>query len=415
MILCLAPLVAPEGKVLSLAAPAAEQTHEARMGGGAGERPRMAPPLPEPAGAGARFNVDPDEPSDIVRQTAAAELTADGEQHIPTKPNAPTAKPAAITEAPAVISGRMVELTSPRNPVARQEPPGVVHSATGPTEPESNPTPARTPVRTDSSNATWRAVERKLEPARAEMLDAQGEGEAAVEKEPALLAHARRTEPADVQPVRRNLESGDERESSGDRPHEQHETGVGRVPVQTGTATMGKQQAETAKRPEAARPLVPAAAAETPEVAGPKPALRDIAVRVRGEAGSSVDLQFVESRGGVNLTVRTADERIASALQNVLPSLENDLESKGWRAELRPAAALPATELRETLRTAESIAADRQSFRWSGTSVIRTEEAGMQSGEGGDPRHGAREMTEEQEEFRSLTALRRLAAMGERA
>ncbi len=187
------------------------------------------------------------------------------------------------------------------------------------------------------------------------------------------------------------------------------------MPVQTGTATMGKQQAETAKRPEAARPLVPAAAAETPEVAGPKPALRDIAVRVRGEAGSSVDLQFVESRGGVNLTVRTADERIASALQNVLPSLENDLESKGWRAELRPAAALPATELRETLRTAESIAADRQSFRWSGTSVIRTEEAGMQSGEGGDPRHGAREMTEEQEEFRSLTALRRLAAMGERA
>lgn len=62
---------------------------------------------------------------------------------------------------------------------------------------------------------------------------------------------------------------------------------------------------------------------------------RALTVRLQEILGRPVSLHFAEANGEVRVTVRTGDDRLATALARELPGFEFGLESRGWSASLR--------------------------------------------------------------------------------
>jgi hypothetical protein len=153
--------------------------------------------------------------------------------------------------------------------------------------------------------------------------------------------------------------------------------------------------------------------AEVQEPAATTGPVKDLSVSVASPDGGEVNLRFVATRGDVNLTVRTADDNLAGALRSELPRLENQLETGGWRSDLQ---ATTSSAAREVTRSQETtISTERNSVtRAQVESTLRTNEAGMQFGAGGQGGHGNREAAEQEEDFLAMTALRRLSNLGAR-
>jgi hypothetical protein len=105
----------------------------------------------------------------------------------------------------------------------------------------------------------------------------------------------------------------------------------------------GQVRAETAaERPDsaAAKPVRPQDAAESaPKPDAVKgPLVRDMKLEVTG-GQQRVEVRLSERAGEVKMTVRTADESLASTLRENLPTLSSRLAESGFKSEAwRPAA-----------------------------------------------------------------------------
>lgn len=102
---------------------------------------------------------------------------------------------------------------------------------------------------------------------------------------------------------------------------------VQRIPVEPGPRV-----------PETNNASASAGAATAPPVDAEAPVLQSVQIQLEDESGSGVNLRFVESGGGVRISVRTQDSSLADALNANSQALEGRLQAAGWNSEFRPVA-----------------------------------------------------------------------------
>jgi hypothetical protein len=90
--------------------------------------------------------------------------------------------------------------------------------------------------------------------------------------------------------------------------------------------------------PETKNTGASAGAAAAPPVDADAPVLQSVQIQLEDESGSGVNLRFVESGGGVRVSVRTQDSSLADALTANSQALEGRLQAAGWNSEFRPVA-----------------------------------------------------------------------------
>jgi len=210
-----------------------------------------------------------------------------------------------------------------------------------------------------------------------------------------------------------NASSG--RESHRKSPPDAHEP-ARHTPTPTGTVVSTAEPLRSSTSPSTSGTASKSdSTAATPTTNIPEPTtatgtVKDLAVKVETPGGGEVRLQFAESRGAVNLTLRTADESLATALKSDLPQLGARLQAVGWRSDLQAAASGSTPEL---TRGSDTTAAGERSAstRWQVETALRTDEAGMQFGAGGDGGRAASDAAEQEDDFLTLTALRRLSGL----
>lgn len=163
--------------------------------------------------------------------------------------------------------------------------------------------------------------------------------------------------------------------------------------------------------PEPSTVSASAGAAAAPSVDVKAPALQSVQIQLENESGSGVNLRFVESGGGVRISVRTEDSSLADALNANSQVLENRLQAAGWSSEFRPVA---ETSPRWTEHSAPDVQ-PRQEGGIRGTpatAVVRG--AQMEFGAGAGDSSGERPSTwaDRNEDLLNAIALRRLANKG---
>lgn len=101
-------------------------------------------------------------------------------------------------------------------------------------------------------------------------------------------------------------------------------------PAATALTSPRTEEATTLEAPVPMRP----AAAEAPADAFRSVPLREIALKVHGDANSGVDVRILDNKGKVHVEVRTADNHLATSLQENIGDLVGSLDKSGYRTEL---------------------------------------------------------------------------------
>jgi hypothetical protein len=97
-------------------------------------------------------------------------------------------------------------------------------------------------------------------------------------------------------------------------------------PEPAGTAPSKQPPVSTAQPSQPEPPEAPASPL-------PNPALQNLQIRVGEDPARSVELQVSEHAGSVHVAVRSADPELTAPLRLNLPSLIENLERRGYRAE----------------------------------------------------------------------------------
>lgn len=159
-----------------------------------------------------------------------------------------------------------------------------------------------------------------------------------------------------------------------------------------------------------ARPAPPSISSG-PEDQGSRGIRRELTVRLDAGSDRRVDLQFVETRGAVNLRLRTQDQQTADALRGSIAQMESDLNARGWKAELTP-----ARESSTGMATPEESSRGLPTWRMrSGIGISPAEgpqRAATDLGDPSDSRRRGQEWPADEQEILELAALRRLAVKG---
>jgi hypothetical protein len=134
-----------------------------------------------------------------------------------------------------------------------------------------------------------------------------------------------------------------------------------------------------------------------------------LAVQLKSADGQRVDLQFVESRGGVHIRIRTSDLGMQAELGAELRQFEADTQSRGWKTEMRAPAAHVEDPRLPRLEDRHSLVDRAAQLKASETSVAKPAHTGMQFGRDPETGRQARDWQAEQQELMELSALRRLS------
>ncbi len=89
---------------------------------------------------------------------------------------------------------------------------------------------------------------------------------------------------------------------------------------------------ESRARSESPSPAPPATPDEPSEAPKAAP-IRELSLKLPGDAGTGVDLHIVDSKGKLHVEVRTGDAHLASSLQDNVGDLVGKLDRSGYRTE----------------------------------------------------------------------------------
>ncbi|MBN9661694.1 MAG: hypothetical protein J0H49_26090 [Acidobacteria bacterium] len=139
--------------------------------------------------------------------------------------------------------------------------------------------------------------------------------------------------------------------------------------------------------------------------------LHSVQIHLEDESGAGVNLRFVESGGGVRVSVRTQDTALANALNANSQALEGRLQAAGWSSEFRPATeSVPAL----TEHPAPDVGPNQQNGVRSEPVTAVARGAQMEFSAGAGDSSGERRSTwaDRNEDLLNAIALRRLANKG---
>lgn len=101
---------------------------------------------------------------------------------------------------------------------------------------------------------------------------------------------------------------------------------------------------------------------DNPPTGGPA---KEIAIRLQGRSGETINVKLVDQGGQVQVTVRSSDPAAASALRQDLSSLTSSLDKAGWKPEIAMAASgnsfEPVNQARQTDRNNQDPQGNKQS------------------------------------------------------
>lgn len=92
-------------------------------------------------------------------------------------------------------------------------------------------------------------------------------------------------------------------------------------------------------------------------------ATKEIAIRLQGESGETIDVKLVDQGGQVQLSVRSSDPATASSLRQDLSSLTSSLDKAGWKPEISVASGSsfePVNQTRQTDRNSQDSSGSKQ-------------------------------------------------------
>ncbi|MGJ5820747.1 hypothetical protein [Paludibaculum fermentans] len=141
------------------------------------------------------------------------------------------------------------------------------------------------------------------------------------------------------------------------------------------------------------------------------PLVQSVQIQMDDESGSGINLRFVESGGGVRVSIRTLDASLADSLNANSHALEGRLQAAGWSSEFHPVAERlsgPLDRIAPDTRTGQEISPRSE----AATSQVRG--AQMEFGAGTGDSSGERSSTwaDRNEDLLNAIALRRLANKG---
>ncbi len=155
----------------------------------------------------------------------------------------------------------------------------------------------------------------------------------------------------------------------------------------------------------------PSVASQAAQTGSEAPQVQSVQIQLEDESGTGVNLRFVESGGGVRVSVRTQDASLADAMNANSHALEGRLQAAGWSSEFRPAAGM-ASALREAAVSDARPAQETTARGEAAQPVVRGTQMGF--GAGTSDSSGERPSTwaDQNEDLLTAIALRRLANKG---
>ncbi|QOY87585.1 hypothetical protein [Paludibaculum fermentans] len=139
--------------------------------------------------------------------------------------------------------------------------------------------------------------------------------------------------------------------------------------------------------------------------------VQSVQIQIEDESGTGVNLRFVESGGGVRVSVRTQDASLADALNSNSHALEGRLQAAGWASEFRPAAGA-ASVLREAAAADARPAQENHARSEAAQPVVRGTQMGFGAGTSDSSSERPSTWADQNEDLLTAIALRRLANKG---
>ncbi len=191
-------------------------------------------------------------------------------------------------------------------------------------------------------------------------------------------------------------------------------TAAGVVPTAYQPTSIGSGQATSST----ATPRVTANAAASPADAtttiGDEPVnssaqVRSLQVQVNGASGTRVDLRFVETGGGLSLSVRSSDNALTRGLQDNLPELTSRLADEKYQTHVfLPTGNEGAAELPSTSVSSSSNSSGSSQQQQNNGSTFSQQDGSASGGNSGRQQNGQSEETAAW--WRQLAALGKLSS-----
>jgi hypothetical protein len=112
-----------------------------------------------------------------------------------------------------------------------------------------------------------------------------------------------------------------------------------------------------------AAPATPAAETQDTGAAAATGSAKEVAIRLEGQSGQTINVKLVDQGGQVQVSVRSNDPVAATALRGDLSSLASNLDKAGWKPEITTVAGTSSMETVSQTRQSDRNNQDSQGSR----------------------------------------------------
>lgn len=110
----------------------------------------------------------------------------------------------------------------------------------------------------------------------------------------------------------------------------------------------------------AAAPATPLLAETKDSAAAATGSAKEVAIRLEGQSGQTINVKLVDQGGQVQVSVRSNDPAAATALRGDLSSLASNLDKAGWKPEITTVAGTGSMETVSQTRQSDRNSQDSQ-------------------------------------------------------